>query len=179
MGFFTDSIPIIGPAIGGLLGMASAQDTNRQNQQMAERQMQFQSQMSGTAHQREVQDLQAAGLNPILSAGGQGASAPTGATAQMNNPIEAAFTSAMSAKQIQAITKDIDLKDEQIKATRDQAALSRASARSENSKADILGPASAIAGGVSSALQKSRDTIKGIINSKGKGIDATKIWGPK
>jgi len=42
----------------------------------------WQKMMSDTAHQREIRDLQAAGLNPILSAtGGNGAAVTSGATA--------------------------------------------------------------------------------------------------
>lgn len=46
----------------------------------------FQASMSNTAHQREVKDLLAAGMNPLLTTESRGASTPTGATANIENP---------------------------------------------------------------------------------------------
>lgn len=79
------------PYVGAALSAAGGMWSNRQNKDMAHEQMQFQNNMSSTAHQREVADLKAAGLNPVLSGtGGMGSASAAGASATMQNPIEPA-----------------------------------------------------------------------------------------
>lgn len=79
--------------------------TDRANDQSvanAKTQMDFQERMASTQHQREITDLKAAGLNPILSGtGGMGNAAPSGSQApvavQQAAPMGQAMTSAFEA----------------------------------------------------------------------------------
>lgn len=75
-------IPAAIGAVGSLIGGESA---NERSERSIKAQMDFQERMSNTAHQREVKDLIAAGLNPALSLN-SGASTPSGASMNYANP---------------------------------------------------------------------------------------------
>lgn len=90
MGFFSAIAPAIITAGAGLLGSKKAadsqRDTNVVNREIAREQMEFQERMSNTAYQRAMDDMRAAGLNPILAYQQGGASAPHGAAIPYVNP---------------------------------------------------------------------------------------------
>lgn len=91
---------------GGLsyLGQSSANDANLE---IARQQMEFQADMSGTAYQRAVKDMQLAGLNPMLAYSQGGASTPSGASATMQDALSPAVNSARRGMEANAAVSKI------------------------------------------------------------------------
>ena len=90
---------LLGGLASGYLGYRGAKKQNIASAQQAQQQMDFQREMSNTAVQRRMADLQAAGINPIL-AGSKEASSPAGAMAPQVNQAQVALSTLGTASQI-------------------------------------------------------------------------------
>jgi hypothetical protein len=62
----------------------------------------FQERMSSTAVQRHTKDLQKAGWNPLLAAGGMGATTPSGSAMQVESPLKGASELVLKRKVAEA-----------------------------------------------------------------------------
>jgi hypothetical protein len=114
---------MIGGLIGGALGFIGQERTNQANKdianaanaasaQQAQQQMAFQERMRQTQYQTAVEDMQKAGLNPMLAYSQGGAGTPSGAMGQVSTAkVGNSANSALAGYQTLSMNEaDIDLK---------------------------------------------------------------------
>lgn len=91
---------VLGSPLGGLATSAlGSLWEDKQSRKAVDKNLAFQAEMSNTAYQRSMKDMEAAGLNPILAYKQGGASTPTGAMYNPPNPGSSAMSGFLRSQQ--------------------------------------------------------------------------------
>lgn len=102
------------PALIGVLGSLAASGLSWANQRRSER---WQERQANSAHQREIEDLRRAGLNPILSGtGGRGAGMASVQPVRFDNPFEDFTQDVATAKRVENENKLLEEQREKLRA---------------------------------------------------------------
>ena len=115
-----------GGLAGSLFDFYSQNQANKSNERSAQRQMDFQKQMSNTAYQRAVTDMKSAGLNPALMYGSGSAAQTPGGSSSNSQSANVGHHLSNSAR---AIALERQSVESQIQLNRSSAMLNAANAR--------------------------------------------------
>lgn len=108
--------PFTGGASLGAYSLYGQNSANETNVDLAREQMDFQERMSSTEVQRRVQDLLAAGLNPMLATE-SGASSGSGARAEVKSGIPEAINSALAIRSQKAALENMNAQTRMVEET--------------------------------------------------------------
>lgn len=151
-------MPVVAAAIiGGAATIGGGIVGNQSSAREARHQRDFMYNMDNTKRRRDVRDLKAAGLNPILASGFAN-SVPAGASAAQQNPaanLGQAVASAVQAKRVKA----------EIATLESQADKNDADANLANRKAGVIRPVSEINDRLGGLLNHSLPDISTTYNS--------------
>ncbi len=155
------AVGIGGPAaIGTIASAAGAIYKANRDKKAAQRQMDFQERMSSTQMQRRVKDLKLAGLNPILAAGGAGASSPSGQSYKTDNPLDKVDPT--TAAQLSLLNSQKGKVD--------------AEADGQHLQNDIIRPKAILAHEVSEIVSKENiNSAKELLKNVGTALDPTEL----
>lgn len=201
-GIGTLAVPAVGAATGGIgsalvsggLSLLGGVMANNSAKNIAKDNNAVSIDLSNTAHQREVKDLLAAGLNPILSAN-SGASVPNMQAAPVQNVLESVGSSARAGALISEQIKNIKADTAQKEATATAANAQTTKVNNENTllldtmpfmralsmanaqSASAVARSNTIQADLDSMGAKAAATIGANLNSAGSlGRTAAEIW---
>ena len=139
-------MPLLGVGselVGAFSAKSAQEEANETNIMLQRENRSWEEEMSNTAHQREVKDLKAAGLNPILSVNKSGAVTPSVQPAQVESLAPVYQNTARSFREA-AISRENLLADLQVK--RSQVLANSAIAAKNNADANYANTSPIVTG---------------------------------
>lgn len=138
MGFFSG---IASSLVGGAIGLFTGDKDRDTSVSSAREQMAFQERMYDSRYQKQMKDMQRAGLNPILSykQGAPGGPAGAGYSSDFSGAVSKGVSSALAARRLNAELKQVEATIDNINADTNLKHEQQVVATSQHQLNDILG----------------------------------------
>jgi len=182
-GFLDAVLPFAGSALSAIGSFFGQREANEANVDLSREQMVFQERMANTSYQRQVADLKAAGLNPMLGfMHASGAPSPTGSMPVMHSAGGAAAQAAgeglSRVSEHRMRLRDIRKREQEVNI---QAPLEKVAGGASDTMEKVSTIVPAVSSAVSSAVQAVQDILTddqplaGRVARAAEGVTATAV----